>query len=56
MDANTVMVEDFSERAIAEFDAVPELDAVGGVFVGRQMISVRAADRHSSSGTGAVDH
>jgi biofilm PGA synthesis N-glycosyltransferase PgaC len=34
MDADTVMVEDFIERAVAELDAVPELDAVGGVFVG----------------------
>jgi len=34
MDADTVMVEDFIERAVAEFDAVPERDAVGGVFVG----------------------
>jgi poly-beta-1,6-N-acetyl-D-glucosamine synthase len=34
MDADTVMVEDFLERAEAEFDASPDLDAVGGVFVG----------------------
>ena len=34
MDADTVMVDDFLERAVAEFDALPELDAVGGVFIG----------------------
>ena len=34
MDADTVMVDDFLERAAAEFDALPDLDAVGGVFVG----------------------
>jgi poly-beta-1,6-N-acetyl-D-glucosamine synthase len=34
MDADTVMVDDFLERAAAEFDQVPDLDAVGGVFVG----------------------
>ena len=34
MDADTVMVDDFIERAVAEFDALPELDAVGGVFFG----------------------
>ncbi len=34
MDADTVMVDDFLERAVAEFDALPDLDAVGGVFVG----------------------
>jgi len=34
MDADTVMVDDFIERAVAELDALPELDAVGGVFFG----------------------
>ena len=34
MDADTVMVDDFLERAAAEFDDLPDLDAVGGVFVG----------------------
>ena len=34
MDADTVMVDDFFERAAAEFDELPDLDAVGGVFVG----------------------
>jgi biofilm PGA synthesis N-glycosyltransferase PgaC len=34
MDADTVMVDDFLERAAAEFDALPDLDAVGGVFIG----------------------
>ena len=34
MDADTVMVDDFLERAVAEFAALPDLDAVGGVFVG----------------------
>jgi cellulose synthase/poly-beta-1,6-N-acetylglucosamine synthase-like glycosyltransferase len=34
MDADTVMVENFLEQAVAEFDALSELDAVGGVFVG----------------------
>ena len=34
MDADTVMVDDFLERAVAEFDALPDLDAVGGVFFG----------------------
>ena len=34
MDADTVMVDDFLERAIAEFDAAADLDAVGGVFTG----------------------
>ena len=34
MDADTVMVDDFLERAAAEFDDRPDLDAVGGVFVG----------------------
>jgi poly-beta-1,6-N-acetyl-D-glucosamine synthase len=34
MDADTVMVDDFIERAVAEFDGLPELDAVGGVFFG----------------------
>jgi cellulose synthase/poly-beta-1,6-N-acetylglucosamine synthase-like glycosyltransferase len=34
MDADTVMVDDFLERAAAEFDALPDLGAVGGVFVG----------------------
>ncbi len=34
MDADTVMVDDFLERAAMEFDALPDLDAVGGVFVG----------------------
>jgi cellulose synthase/poly-beta-1,6-N-acetylglucosamine synthase-like glycosyltransferase len=34
MDADTVMVDDFLERAVAEFDANPDQDAVGGVFYG----------------------
>jgi len=34
MDADTVLVADFIERAVADFEAHPELDAVGGVFVG----------------------
>jgi cellulose synthase/poly-beta-1,6-N-acetylglucosamine synthase-like glycosyltransferase len=34
MDADTMMVDDFLERAAAEFDELPDLDAVGGVFVG----------------------
>ena len=34
MDADTVMVDDFLERAIEQFDAQPDLDAVGGVFFG----------------------
>jgi cellulose synthase/poly-beta-1,6-N-acetylglucosamine synthase-like glycosyltransferase len=34
MDADTVMVDDFIERAVAEFDASPDMDAVGGVFYG----------------------
>jgi cellulose synthase/poly-beta-1,6-N-acetylglucosamine synthase-like glycosyltransferase len=34
MDADTVMVDEFLERAADELDAVPDLDAVGGVFVG----------------------
>lgn len=34
MDADTVMVDDFLERAIAEFDADADMDAVGGVFFG----------------------
>ena len=34
MDADTVMVDDFLERAAAEFADVPDLDAVGGVFTG----------------------
>ena len=34
MDADTVMVDDFLERAAAEFEQAPDLDAVGGVFVG----------------------
>ena len=34
MDADTVMVDDFLERAIEQFDALPDLDAVGGVFFG----------------------
>ena len=34
MDADTVMVDDFLERAVAEFVALPDLDAVGGVFTG----------------------
>ena len=34
MDADTVMVDGFIERAVAEFDGLPELDAVGGVFFG----------------------
>lgn len=34
MDADTVMVDDFLERAASEFDESPDLDAVGGVFVG----------------------
>jgi cellulose synthase/poly-beta-1,6-N-acetylglucosamine synthase-like glycosyltransferase len=36
MDADTVMVDDFLERGIAEFDAAPDLDAVGGVFYGNE--------------------
>jgi cellulose synthase/poly-beta-1,6-N-acetylglucosamine synthase-like glycosyltransferase len=34
MDADTVMVDDFLERAVTEFDANPDMDAVGGVFYG----------------------
>ena len=34
MDADTIMVDEFLERAIAELEALPELDAVGGVFYG----------------------
>jgi cellulose synthase/poly-beta-1,6-N-acetylglucosamine synthase-like glycosyltransferase len=34
MDADTVMVSDFIERAVAELQALPELTAVGGVFYG----------------------
>lgn len=34
MDADTVMVDDFLERAGAEFVELPDLDAVGGVFTG----------------------
>jgi cellulose synthase/poly-beta-1,6-N-acetylglucosamine synthase-like glycosyltransferase len=34
MDADTVMADDFLERATAELDALPDLDAVGGVFIG----------------------
>jgi cellulose synthase/poly-beta-1,6-N-acetylglucosamine synthase-like glycosyltransferase len=34
MDADTVMVDNFLERAADEFEAAPDLDAVGGVFVG----------------------
>ena len=34
MDADTVMVDDFIERSVAEFEALLELDAVGGVFFG----------------------
>jgi cellulose synthase/poly-beta-1,6-N-acetylglucosamine synthase-like glycosyltransferase len=34
MDADTIMVEDFLERAVAELEATPELVAVGGVFFG----------------------
>ncbi len=34
MDADTVMVDHFLERAAAELAAVPDLDAVGGVFYG----------------------
>ena len=34
MDADTVMVDDFLERAVAEFEALPDLGAVGGVFFG----------------------
>ena len=34
MDADTVMVDDFIERVVAESNALPELDAVGGVFFG----------------------
>ena len=34
MDADTIMVDDFLERALAELEALPELDAVGGVFYG----------------------
>jgi cellulose synthase/poly-beta-1,6-N-acetylglucosamine synthase-like glycosyltransferase len=34
MDADTIMVENFLERATAELRAAPELDAVGGVFYG----------------------
>jgi cellulose synthase/poly-beta-1,6-N-acetylglucosamine synthase-like glycosyltransferase len=36
MDADTVMVDDFLERALEEFDASPQLDAVGGVFYGNE--------------------
>jgi cellulose synthase/poly-beta-1,6-N-acetylglucosamine synthase-like glycosyltransferase len=34
MDADTIMVSDFIERAAAELHALPDLDAVGGVFYG----------------------
>lgn len=34
MDADTVMVDDFLERAIVELEAAADLDAVGGVFYG----------------------
>ncbi len=34
MDADTIMVDDFLERAISELDDTPDLDAVGGVFFG----------------------
>ena len=34
MDADTIMVSDFIERAAAELQALPDLDAVGGVFQG----------------------
>jgi cellulose synthase/poly-beta-1,6-N-acetylglucosamine synthase-like glycosyltransferase len=34
MDADTVMVDDLVERAIAEFNADPDLEAVGSVFYG----------------------
>jgi poly-beta-1,6-N-acetyl-D-glucosamine synthase len=34
MDADTVMADDFLERALDEFEAQPDLDAVGGVFFG----------------------
>lgn len=34
MDADTVMVDDFVERATAELEAQPDLDSVGGVFFG----------------------
>lgn len=34
MDADTIIVSDFIERAAAELQAVPDLDAVGGVFFG----------------------
>jgi hypothetical protein len=34
MDADTIMVSDFIERAAAELRSAPDLDAVGGVFYG----------------------
>jgi len=34
MDADTIMVEDFIERGVAELSALPDLEAVGGVFYG----------------------
>jgi cellulose synthase/poly-beta-1,6-N-acetylglucosamine synthase-like glycosyltransferase len=34
MDADTIIASDFIERATAEFEALPGLDAVGGVFYG----------------------
>jgi cellulose synthase/poly-beta-1,6-N-acetylglucosamine synthase-like glycosyltransferase len=34
MDADTVMVDDFLERAVHELQSQPDLDAVGGVFFG----------------------
>lgn len=34
MDADTVMVDDFLERAVHELESVTDLDAVGGVFHG----------------------
>ena len=34
MDADTIMVDEFLERAMAELEALPELDAVGGMFYG----------------------
>jgi cellulose synthase/poly-beta-1,6-N-acetylglucosamine synthase-like glycosyltransferase len=36
MDADTVLVDDFIELAVAELQALPDLDAVGGVFYGSE--------------------
>ena len=53
MDADTVMVDDFLERAVAEFAALPDLDAVGGVFVGDDSRGLLAQFQRTS--TSAID-